>query len=200
MSAGERAMLSFEVVDAAAAGDPRLRDELLRTWVQVTDAGGAVGFVPPADETAVGRTLDEALARVSDGRDALGVLRLGERAVGMGLLVSETSPLRSHWRTVLRVMVAPELQGIGAGRLLLEGLHDLARGLGLERLVLTVRGGTGTERFYERFGYRMVGRHPGAIRIGPGDDRDELQLMVHLLPDQCHHAVSVPEHLRQDDS
>lgn len=163
---------------AADAEDPHLRADLLRTWVAVTDAGGAVGFVPPADEALIGRTLDEALARVVDGRDLLGILRLDERAVGMGLLVSETSPLRSHWRTVLRVMVAPEHQGTGAGRRLLEGLHGLARELGLEHLVLTVRGGTGTESFYARFGYQMVGRHPRAIRLAPDDERDEIQMML----------------------
>ena len=60
-------------------------------------------------------------------------------AVGMGLLVVSQSELRRHWRTVLRVMVAPELQGTGAGRILLEGLHDLARELGTEHLVFSVR-------------------------------------------------------------
>ncbi len=77
-------------------------------------------------------------------------------------------------------MVAPELQGRGAGRILLEGLHDLARELGTEHLVLSVRGGTGTERFYARFGYEQFGRHPAAIRLAPGDDRDELLLFKRL--------------------
>jgi len=66
--------------------------------------------------------------------------------------------------------VRPELQGHGAGRLLLEGLHRTARSLGLEQLQLTVRGGTGVERFYERFGYAVVGSHPGAVRLAPGDE------------------------------
>ena len=54
-------------------------------------------------------------------------------------------------------MVRPELQGRGAGRLLLEGLHGTAADLGLEQLMLTTRGGTGVEGFYERFGYTVVG-------------------------------------------
>ena len=68
----------------------------------------------------------------------------------------------------------------GAGRLLLEGLHRSAVGLGLEQLMLTTRGGTGVEGFYERFGYSIVGRHPGAIRLAPGDDRDEIILIYRL--------------------
>ena len=168
----------FEVVPAASATDPELREQLLDTWVRVTDAGGAVGFTAPADRDEVAATLDSALRRVACGPDALGVLRRGSGgpAVGMGILVVSASALRRHWRTVLRVMVAPELQGAGAGRTLLLGLHDHARTLGAEHLVLAVRGGTGTERFYERFGYEIIGRHPDAIRLAPGDDRDELTL------------------------
>jgi GNAT superfamily N-acetyltransferase len=172
----------FELVAPELATDPALRAQLLDTWVRVTDAGGAVGFTAPADPAEVGTTLESALRRVARGQDTLGVLRRGRDgpAVGMGILVVSQSELRRHWRTVLRVMVAPELQGTGAGRTLLEGLHGLARELGTEHLVLSVRGGTGTERFYERFGYEQVGRHPAAIRLAPGDDRDELLLYKRL--------------------
>ncbi len=97
----------------------------------------------------------------------LGILRRNGTAVGMAFLVDAGSALRSHWRTILRLMVRPELQGCGAGRLLLEGLHGTAAGLGLQQLMLTTRGGTGVEGFYERFGYSIVGRHPGAIRLAP---------------------------------
>jgi GNAT superfamily N-acetyltransferase len=174
--------IAFETVAPELASDPALRAQLLDTWVRVTNAGGAVGFTAPADPDKVAETLDAALRRVARGHDTLGVLRRGPGgpAVGMGILVISQSDLRRHWRTVLRVMVAPELQGTGAGRTLLEGLHDLARELGTEHLVLSVRGGTGTERFYERFGYEQVGRHPAAIRLAPGDDRDELLLYKRL--------------------
>ncbi|HEX5194516.1 MAG TPA: GNAT family N-acetyltransferase [Solirubrobacteraceae bacterium] len=175
----------FDVVSPAGAADPDLREQLLDTWVRVTDAGGAVGFTAPADRDQIAAMLDSALRRVARGQDALGVLRRGaggsdSPAVGMGILVASAAPLRRHWRTVLRVMVAPELQGLGAGRTLLEGLHDHARALGAEHLILAVRGGTGYERFYERFGYEIVGRHPAAIRVAPGDDRDELTLFKRL--------------------
>jgi len=65
-------------------------------------------------------------------------------------------------------------------RLLLQGLRQMARELGLEQLRLSVRGGTGVERFYERFGYTLIGAHPGALRIGPGDDRDEIMMVARL--------------------
>jgi len=36
------------------------------------------------------------------------------------------------------------------------------------------------EAFYERFGYTVVGRHPDAVRVGPGDDRDEVMMVARL--------------------
>jgi GNAT superfamily N-acetyltransferase len=170
----------FIALSPAEAADPVLYDDLLDMWVAVIDAGGAVGFTAPADREAVARTLRGQLKRVREGRDTLGVLRHTDRAVGMAFLVESGSPLRRHWRTVLRVMVHPELQGAGAGRLLLEGLHGVARDLGLEQLLLSVRGGTGTEGFYERFGYVKIGRHPAAIRLAPDDDRDEIVMLLTL--------------------
>lgn len=172
--------VEFEHVPNAEASSPELRRQLLDTWVAVTDAGGAVGFVPPADPDEIAPALDSALARVADGRDELLVLRQGGVAVGMAILVRHTSALRKHWRTVLRVMVHPDLQGQGVGAQLIEGVHQVAREMGLEQLQLTVRGGADVEGFYERFGYRLVGRHPGAIRVGPGDDRDEIMLIKQL--------------------
>lgn len=174
------AMITFERVPAERAPDPVLRAQLLDTWVQVTDAGGAVGFVPPADPGLIGATLDSALHRVSSGQDVLGILRdeadPARPAVGMGILCASASPLRRHWRTVLRLMVHPRHQGSGAGRLLLEGLHGLARELELEFVCLTVRGGLGIEGFYRHLGYEIVGRIPRAIRVAPDDERDEIHM------------------------
>ena len=172
--------LRYSVVEASRARSPELREQLLEMWVDVTNAGGAVGFTAPADVSAVATTLDAALDRVAAGTDVLGTLRHNGGAVGMAFLVDAESVLRRHWRTVLRLMVRPELQGRGAGRLLLEGLHGTAADLGLEQLMLTTRGGTGVEGFYERFGYTIVGRHPAAIRLAPGDDRDEIILIYRL--------------------
>jgi predicted N-acetyltransferase YhbS len=98
----------------------------------------------------------------------------------MGLLVDRGSALNVHWRTVLRVMVHPEHQGGGAGARLMRGLHGAANDLGLDHLQLTVRSGEGLEGFYSRFGYRVVGTHPRAIRVGPGSYRDEVMMLASL--------------------
>lgn len=172
--------MKYLVVEPDEALDPGLRADLLDTWIATTDAGGAVGFTPPAPVGLVAEALDEALGKVSAGLDLLGVLHTGERYAGMGLLVDRGSALQAHWRTVLRVMVHPQHQGNGAGRLLMEGLRGSAVDLGLQQLQLTIRGGLGLERFYEPLGYRVVGQHPRAVRVAADDYRDETMLVMEL--------------------
>ncbi|MFI5696832.1 GNAT family N-acetyltransferase [Kribbella sp. NPDC051586] len=172
--------MKYLLVDSDEALDPGLRADLLDTWVAATNAGGAVGYTPPAPVGQIAENLDGALGRVAAGLDLLGVLHNGERYVGMGLLVTSGSALNAHWRTVLRVMVHPEHQGNGAGRVLMAGLRGSAVDLGLEQLQLTIRDGLGLEKFYGPLGYRVVGTHPRAIRVAPDDYRDELMLVQDL--------------------
>jgi GNAT superfamily N-acetyltransferase len=172
--------VKYLVTDPDEALDPRLRADLLDTWVAATNAGGAVGYTPPAPVEQIAENLDGALGRVTAGLDLLGVLHTGERYAGMGLLVNSGSTLNVHWRTVLRVMVHPEHQGNGAGRVLMEGLRGSAVDLGLEQLQLTIRDGLGLEKFYVPLGYRVVGTHPRAVRVAPDDYRDEIMLVQDL--------------------
>ena len=73
---------------------------------------------------------------------------------------------------MLRVQVHPSRQGTGLGRVLMDGVHRIARDRGWEFVRLGARGGTGVDAFYRRLGYTEVGRLPGAIRVGAGDDRE----------------------------
>jgi GNAT superfamily N-acetyltransferase len=77
-------------------------------------------------------------------------------------------------------MVRPGMQGRGYGAALLREAATVGRRLGWEALHLTVRDGTGVERFYQAHGYREVGRLPGALRVAPGDDRDEAHFWLDL--------------------
>jgi GNAT superfamily N-acetyltransferase len=167
-------------VRPAPVVDDALRAELLRCWVDVTNAGGAVGFVPPVTDVDVAPLLDRLLEGVHSGRDVLALLTVDAVPAGFATLVGSQGPLRRHWGTVLRVQVHPRHQGQGLGRVLMNGVHDLARDRGWEFVHLTARGGTGVEAFYRRLGYTEVGRLPGAIRVAPGDDRDEIALACRL--------------------
>jgi GNAT superfamily N-acetyltransferase len=160
--------------------DDVLRQELLTCWTDVTNAGGAVGFVPPVTEDDVAPVLDRLLEGVRSGRDVLALLTVDGATAGFAALVGFSSPLRRHWATVLRVQVHPSRQGRGLGRVLMAGVHGIARGRGLEFLHLGARGGTGVDGFYRGLGYTEVGRVPGAIRVAPDDDREEI-LLVHRL-------------------
>jgi GNAT superfamily N-acetyltransferase len=170
----------------AVVVDPPVSEALLAEvvdlWVRVTDAGGAVGFTAPTDAVTVRPVAEASFARVAAGEDTfVGLVDADDRLLAWCILESGVSPLRRHWRTVVRVMVDPEAQGGGLGRRLVEAAHDVARReLGLEALVLQVRGGTGTEAFYRRCGYEVVGRIPGAIRLGARDDRDEIVMWRRL--------------------
>jgi GNAT superfamily N-acetyltransferase len=167
-------------VRAVPSVDEALRRQLLSCWTDVTNAGGAVGFVPPVSEDDIAPTLDELVRRVREDRAVLALLTVDGETAGFAVLARAASPLRRHWATVLRVQVRPELQGAGLGRVLMDGVHAIAREDGLEFLHLGARDGTGADGFYRRLGYEEVGRMPGAIRVAPGDDRDEILLVCRL--------------------
>lgn len=151
----------------------RAREAMLKMWVEVNDAGGAVGFVPGAREDQVATVLDGYAARLAEGDTALVALNspLGD-LLGFGFVVGSTGALMAHSATLERVMTDPARRGTNHGALLMAGLHRAARERAVELVTLDYRGGTGLGEFYTRYGYTEVGRVPGAVRVAPGDDRD----------------------------
>ncbi|MFE3021462.1 GNAT family N-acetyltransferase [Streptomyces sp. NPDC059256] len=162
--------------------DPALRDGVLRLWADVTNAGGAVGFVPPVTPEAIRPELLKSLVSVAEGRTRLLVGRGADGEVlATAFLTYNTHRLMTHWLWLYTVMVHPRLQGAGHGRELMAAVADAARGLdGIEAIRLGCRGGMGIERFYASCGYKEVGRVPGAIRVAPGDDRDDITMLLPL--------------------
>ncbi|MFJ9869330.1 GNAT family N-acetyltransferase [Streptomyces sp. NPDC101165] len=171
--------LSFELDPALS---PALRDEVLTLWADVSNAGGSVGFVPPVTVDEIRPELVRHLVAMAEGRTRLLVGRDGTGAVvATVFLTYNTHRLMRHWVWLYTVMVHPRHQGKGYGRDLLEAAADAARGLdGIEAIRLTCRGGLGLERFYGSCGYKEVGRIPGAIRVAPGDDRDDIFMLLPL--------------------
>ncbi len=177
VGADVRAVSEVRVVSQV---DDVLRRELLTCWTDVSNAGGAVGFVPPVTEDDVVPLLEKLLEGVRSGRDVLAVLTVDGTTAGFASVVGSLSPLRRHWGTVLRVQVHPTRQGAGLGRALMEGAHRIAADRGWEFVTLTARGGTGVDGFYRGLGYAEVGRLPDAIRVAAGDDREEILLVRKL--------------------
>ena len=189
------------------AEDPWLRQQWLSLWVAASNAGGAIDFAGPVTSAQVAPVLDAALAPIRAGRDLLITVTVpppppphddtgcedtgrddtglvdpaGPRLVATAVLAGNGSPLQQHWRTVTRVMVHSTWQGRGLGRQVMARADDVAADLGLGQLRLGARSGLGLEDFYRRCGYVEIGRHVAAIRLGPGQDRDEI-LLVRTLP------------------
>jgi GNAT superfamily N-acetyltransferase len=164
------------------AVNPTLRDGLLDLWTDVSNAGGAVGFVAPVTRDAIRPELVKHFAAMAEGRTRLLVGHdASGRVAAAAFLTHNTHRLMTHWVWLYTVMVHPRHQGKGYGRDLLAAAADAARTLdGVEAIRLTCRGGLGLERFYGSCGYKEVGRIPGAIRVAPGDDRDDIVMLLPL--------------------
>ncbi|MEU9098068.1 GNAT family N-acetyltransferase [Streptomyces sp. NPDC048361] len=161
---------------------PALRDGLLALWAEVSNAGGAVGFVPPVTVEDVRPELLKHLTAMAEGRMRLLVgFDADGRVAATAFIAYNTHRLMTHWVWLYTVMVHPGHQGKGYGRDLLAATADAVRGLdGIEGIRLTCRGGTGVDRFYASCGYKEVGRVPGAIRVAAGDDRDDIIMLLPL--------------------
>lgn len=161
---------------------PTLHDEILRLWVDVSNAGGSVGFVPPVTEEDVRPSLLKYLRGIAaggtsllTGRDEDGTL------VASTFLVRDEHRLMRHWVWLYIVMVHPSRQGTGAGRELLSAAADAARRTdGVEAVRLTLRGGDGLEHFYGACGYQEAGRVPGAFKVADDEYRDEVTMWLAL--------------------
>ncbi|MFJ1745827.1 GNAT family N-acetyltransferase [Streptomyces sp. NPDC088116] len=164
--------------------DPALRDGVLALWAEVSNAGGAVGFVPPVTPDDIRPDLVKHLAAMAEGRGRLLVGYDEEGAVAAtAFLTLNTHRLMRHWLWLYTVMVHPGHQGKGYGRDLMDAAARSAREIeGIEAIRLTCRGGTGVDRFYASCGYKEVGRVPDAIRVAPGDDRDDIVMLLPLNP------------------
>jgi GNAT superfamily N-acetyltransferase len=164
--------------------DPDLTDDLrariVELWVEVTNAGGAVGFVAPVSADEVWPVAEATFDGVASGIDRLILGVDGDEVVALLFVVDNRFKLKDHWRVLKRVMVRPGGQGRGLGASLMREAEAFGRKLGLAGLQVTVRGGAGIENFYAKLGYREVGRLPGALRLAPGDDRDEISMWMDI--------------------
>lgn len=164
--------------------DDAAKRALVECWVAVTNAGGAVGFpFPPVSPADVAPAVDRLACDLDPGRCVL--FRAGDpRAVqGWVVLRRDTAPLVAHRATVERLQTSPDWRGHGIGAALMDALEHYARThLDLTQLHLAVRGRMGLETYYERLGWREVGRWPRALRLAADDLRDEVLMCKPLLP------------------
>ncbi len=168
--------MPIEVLTHRSQVDATVRRGLVECWVEVTNAGGAVGFpFPPVTGDDVAPAVDQ-VARQLDPQRCVVFRATGESTVdGWVLLRRSDSPLVAHWGTVERLQTVPAARGRGIGRSLMMSLEEYATDeWDLVQLHLAVRGQMGLEGYYERQGWREVGRWPAALRLADDDLRDEV--------------------------
>lgn len=162
----------------AVGGDGRR--SLIECWADVANAGGAVGFAfPPVTPEEVAATADGLIAGLDPQTSRLLVAVEDGEFAGWLHLSRHADPLVTHWGVVSRVQTRPQHRGKGIGVALMNEVRRIARDeMSLEQLRLSARGGAGLEEFYSRLGWTEIGRWAGALRFGPGDDRDEVLMCL----------------------
>ncbi|MDN5917229.1 MAG: GNAT family N-acetyltransferase [Pseudonocardia sp.] len=161
----------YRVVDP----HPDIAEALGSLWVAVTEAGGAVDFVPGDPEDDIRALADSTIAEVRAGRAVMLALGDGADLAGTVFLVLG-SGIAAHRADVGRLMVRPDLQGRGWGTVLLDAAVAQGTALGLEQLTLGCRGGTPLPAFYAARGWEQYGVLSQGVRLSADDARD-----VHLL-------------------
>ncbi len=83
---------------------------------------------------------------------------------------------------LLNITVAPEFQGQGWGRLILDALATWSRGQGAQWLWLEVRASNErAQRLYEHYGYRRVGQRKGYYPAAHGRREDAIVMSLPLI-------------------
>ncbi|MEU6424424.1 GNAT family N-acetyltransferase [Microbispora sp. NPDC046973] len=159
-----------------------LRRELIECWVTVTNAGGAAGFpFPPVSFDEVAVVADQLIAGLDPERSRLLVALVDGTLAGWLNVRRSVDPLIAHWGTVHHLQTHTSFRSRGIGAALMREVRQVAREeMALEQLHLAARGGVGLEDFYGRLGWKEIGRWPGALRLAPGDDRDEVLMVLEL--------------------
>ena len=153
---------------------------LLTLWHGVAGSGGAVGFPPEVARSTIGSAIAPVMDAVKSGRSFALALAQHRHVVGFGLLERGTLD-QSHTGTMSLVMVAQAHRASGHGTSLVDGLFEIAAGVGIERVQLLVPAAAGLQEFFERFGFAGCGRLPGWVRTRGTSDDDGV-LMVADVP------------------
>jgi GNAT superfamily N-acetyltransferase len=160
--------------------DAELTRELIDCWVKVTNIGGAAGFpFPPVTVEDVAPVAEQLIAGLQPQRSRLVLALVDGVLAGWLNIRRDPHPLVAHWGTVHHVQSHTAFRGRGIGSALMNHTRQVGRDeMGLEQLHLAARAGAGLEDFYGGLGWKEIGRWPSALRLAPGDDRDEILMVL----------------------
>jgi len=159
---------------------PEMGQALGSLWLDVVRCGGAVSFRTDAPEEDIRAAAEAEISDVRAERQQLLVIGADHTLVGTVFLRPGVGSVFQHRAEVHRLMVRSDLQGRGWGGMLLDAVVAHATILGLEQLMLAVRGGTWMIEFYRSRGWAEVGVWPGALAVTPDDVRDQHWFQLRL--------------------
>ena len=126
----------------------------------------ADAFTSDADEAAARPLADSEKRLAPDSGEKIWGAFVGDELAGMVVLNHEARLKSRHKATLVAMYVAPEFNGLGIGRKLVQTVVDDAHRSGVELIVLTVTAGNASAtRLYEHAGFKTFGTEPDAIRV-----------------------------------
>jgi tRNA (guanine37-N1)-methyltransferase len=147
--------LDFRLVEPADAGE--LFTLQRACWVQEMQANPGV-TIPPLEES-----FDDLRGWI--GVDTVIVVRAAGRLVGAVRARLHERPEGAVW-DIGRLMVAPDLQGRGLGRTLLERIEAMAPDPAVGFELFTGAGSARNQKLYRKAGYRLRGEiEPGVVLL-----------------------------------
>jgi GNAT superfamily N-acetyltransferase len=171
--------LAIELVTQLASETHR--GEIAHCWMDVANAGGAVGFpFQPVALDEVFEAVEELATEIETGHVVLLEARHKKMLAGWVTVRKNESPLTAHWATIARLQSHPNQRNRGVGATLLSFAEKHANDIGLDHLRLVLRSGEGLEAFYVKAGWTEIGRHRNALRLSANDYRDEVLMTKSL--------------------
>jgi GNAT superfamily N-acetyltransferase len=161
------------------ASDSAFGVALVTLWQSIAESGEPVGFALPVVRADIAARAAALVDEVRTGRLIAVAANHARRLVGVGLLRPGRGS-QQHTGRIELLLVGPEHQRDGLGGRLLAELLNRAGERGLQRLDVAIPDGTELTRFFGRFGFAEWGRRPGWIRMGAGDERDEVVMGAEL--------------------
>jgi GNAT superfamily N-acetyltransferase len=150
---------------------------LLREIVLV---GNPMGFFPPLSEHAANAYWRSIEPELEAGTRILLTAHSEDGLIGAGQLVLAQRQNAPHRAEVEKLFVAQKARGRRVGKLLMNGLHGVARVNNRTLLLLNTRCDLPAVQFYRALGYREAGVIPGWSVGRAGEKYDHLTMYYNL--------------------
>ncbi|SDS65342.1 Ribosomal protein S18 acetylase RimI [Brevibacterium siliguriense] len=134
---------------------------------RLVDGGAALGWVSAPATAEIGELVERLAAGTVAGEAAAAIARSGDEITGFAFWHRYTRPTFRPHVDIEKVAVAPEAQGRGVGKGLMEALIRAAHRRGTEVITLDLRGDNAAAiGLYESLGFTRYGRLPDFVAVG----------------------------------